>query len=371
MATASRTEYISIDGLPLSTAAWETEDISTLLNGPGTRGSDLVIPTRAGASPRRRTLDARQITIPIVVNGFLDSDGNAHANPRDGLVANIDELKAALSPKYTTQAGTKTLLWVNDTDIYRTAEVHVSPDFQVSAIGPNAARLVVTATIPGGVLRGGGIQRTSILVESGTTQAAASFGPIMGTGEIQDALIYIDGPATWPAPVTALTGNGAPTPGDGTTGDYWIDEDTGDLYGPKSAGNDWPGPLAKRFVFGAPGAGDIGGYTHVIDVSNNDVYGPRTTAAPDSVDIRFSNYTYDSTGAVFLEFIGTIDDRLVIDCGQYSATLGSTAAGGSITTGGTAIWLPMYPGVENQFAFELTTNAADCYVAFETVAVYL
>jgi hypothetical protein len=109
MATATRTEYLKIDDLPLSTAAWETEDIASILDGPGTRGNDRAVPTRSGAVARRRVTEPREISIPLVVNGYYDSDGGAHASAREGLVANIDELKEYLSPRYNTLAGTRTL----------------------------------------------------------------------------------------------------------------------------------------------------------------------------------------------------------------------------------------------------------------------
>lgn len=187
MATATSTEYLEIDGLPLSTAAWSTEDISSLLDGPAVRGQDLVNPSRIGEIARRRTLAARTVVIPLVINGVYNSDGGEHTDPRTGLLANLDELKAKLLPAFLTTAGTKTLRWVRPAGV-RTAEVHVNPAFQLTAVGPTAARVVIEITIPGGVLRDE--TETDLQIEilaSETTKTATVTVP--GNVEVQDVRI--------------------------------------------------------------------------------------------------------------------------------------------------------------------------------------
>jgi hypothetical protein len=369
MATATRSEYIAIDDLPLTTAAWETEDIASIMDGPGTRGNDLSIPTRAGSIARRRTLEPRQISIPLVVNGWYDSDGGAHATAREGLLANLDELKQHLSPKYTTVAGTRTLEWISDEGTYRTAEVHVSPALDVSMVGPNAARVVITATIPGGVLRGGG--QTWAAATLATSTITNSFPiTVSGSGEVQDAEIYIDGPATWPGPYTPLTGSGAPTPGSGSTGDYYLDEDNGDLYGPRESGGDWPGPIEYSISGSAPTDTRIFGPTHHYDVVAEEVYGPRTTANPDADDITIANLTYDSAGGVYVQYPDPIEYSLVIEAGTYSATYDTTDVSGAIINAGNPIWLPLVPGT-NDLQIDLGANSADLVVVVVHRAVWL
>jgi hypothetical protein len=368
MATATRTEYISIDGLPLTTAAWETEDIASILDGPGVRGGDLTIPTRAGSIARRRTLEPRQISIPLVVNGWYDSDGGLHANTREGLLANLDELKTHLAPNYKTLAGTRTLIWTNDDGIYRQAEVHVSPSFDVSMVGPNAARIVISATIPGGVLRAGYDFTSAIKLES-TLNSPMTIS-VSGSGEIQDATLYVSGPATWPGPITPLTGSGAPTPGAGSTGDYYVDEDTNDVYGPRESGGDWPGPISASYSGSAPSDERISGPDYHLDVVAIEVYGPRTLAAPDAVDIKITNLTYDSAGGVYVQYDDVIDDTLIIQAGTYNATIGTTDVSGAIVNAGSPIWLPLVPG-ENELEVDLTTNSADLVVLLSYRSVYL
>lgn len=197
MATPTAAEYLEIDGLALSTAAWSTEDIAGLLDGPSVRGQDLLNPARSGEIARRRTLAARTAVIPLVVNGVYDSDGDEHADPRAGLLANLDELKAKLLPLFTSTAGTRTLRWVRPGSV-RTAQVHVNPAVQTAALGPHAARLVVEITIPGGVLRDE--TATNLQIEILATQTTkTSTITVPGNVEIQDARIELTAASGTPA----------------------------------------------------------------------------------------------------------------------------------------------------------------------------
>ena len=192
MATASFTEYLTIDDVPLSTPAWATEDIAELLSGPETRGRDLLNPARTGELARRRGLASRTVAIPIVVNGYVDSDGVEHADPRAGLIANLDELKAILTPVSSTLTGTRTLQWVNeDSGITREAQVHVSPAIATAAIGPHAVRIVIQMTLPGGVLRDETQTTLSITLTNVQTTKTQTI-TVPGNFEVQDAVIEVD-----------------------------------------------------------------------------------------------------------------------------------------------------------------------------------
>jgi len=378
MATATRTEYISIDGLPLTTAAWETEDIASILDGPATRGNDLTIPTRYGALARRRVFEPREITIPLTVNGWYDSDGGTHADPRAGLLANLDELKKHLAPDYTSLEGTRRLLWEDASgDIYREADVHVSPAIQVASLGPNAARVVITAVIPGGVLRSAyGPRATYEAIASGVTSTTFTVtqGTSNSTGEIQDAVIVFGGEATWPFNALDFVDSGAPDSGIGTTGDWYYDEDAAQVYGPKGAGGDWPGPFDVQFVSGsAPSVNNISreAYTIRFDAGvATSVYGPRTIGNPNAVRLKIENLSYDSTGAVYIDYNQAITGLLTIDCGEYSAVEGATTTSGTVITGGTPLWLPLLPG-SNTLRATLTSNSADASLNIVANQVFL
>lgn len=272
MAIENALEYLAIDNLPLSTAAWDTEDIADLLNGPSVRGNDLVNPSRIGQIARRRTLDARTVTIPIVVNGYYDSNGDLNSDPRLGLISNLDELKKYLTPNFTSLTGTRTLEWVTVDDV-RVAQVHVNPAISVSSIGPHAARVAVSIIIVGGVLRDEVDTTFDILLTNSENTKTETLN-IPGNVEVQDARIEFTGQA----------------------------------------------------------------------------------GLPNADSFKISNLTYDNTGGVYVEYDDTVDDTLNIYAENYSATLGTTAVGGSIVNAGSAIWLPLLPG-NNSIKIDTVNNS--------------
>jgi len=180
------TEYITIDSVPLMTPAWFCDDFAELLNGPGVRGGDITAGSRPGQIARRRTLDARQASLSFVIYGDRDSEGNLNADVRAGLIENIDGLKALLTPNLATLQGTRTLTVVAG-GYTREAQVHVSPDIQVAALGPGAARATVLVTIPEGVFR------DVATVTHTFTGAGSKTLTLNGTGSLLDAVIKVSG----------------------------------------------------------------------------------------------------------------------------------------------------------------------------------
>lgn len=187
MPTATSTEYLTIGGVPLTTLAWTTENISGVIDGPGVRGTDLVNPTRAGEIPRRRILAARTFSVPIVVNGYYDVNDTASVDPRATLLDNLDYLKTLLAPSFISTTGTRTFEWVTP-DWTRTAAVHVNPAVSVQTIGIHAARLVVEVTVPGGVLRDAEETTSQVNINDNQTSVTHSID-VPGNSEVQDARI--------------------------------------------------------------------------------------------------------------------------------------------------------------------------------------
>lgn len=185
--TSTSDESITIDGIPLNTPAWIVTDASDLLNGAPSRGADILIPGRRGTLARRRSMDATEVLLPVVVFGDKSPNGTPYADVRQGLLENLDALKKALRPNYGRTDGTRELVAVIGGQT-RTARVHTSVDFQLTAAGPGAARGVITITIPSGVLRSAGQQ--AILTETGDKTINVG-----GTAEIYDATFTIVGTA--------------------------------------------------------------------------------------------------------------------------------------------------------------------------------
>jgi hypothetical protein len=202
----TRSEYLTIDSLPLSTPAWETLDLSELNDGPGVRGEDYVVPQLRGALPRQRTTDSRTVNIPIVIFGDKSSTGAVHANPREGLLTNINELKTAIRPhRRTIQIGTptRTLTWYRPGGNVFT-QVHISPELSLDYINPTTARAVLTITIPSGIL----ISSTNTTINQYVDNSETFSFNVLGSAEVVNSTINIPGAANSISIYSATTGFG-------------------------------------------------------------------------------------------------------------------------------------------------------------------
>ena len=203
------TEYITIDGVPLSTPAWTTTDLTELLDGPENRGSNLVIPRRPGAIFRAKIRDSKIVNIPIVIFGDRDAENNVHADPRQGLIDNINALKAALfMPSFPSAR----LLTYYRASGNVEATCQTTPKLDISPIGPTTARGVLTIEIPSGVLR----STTNTVINQSIGNDTTFNITVPGAGEVLGVTYNIPGEAnsltltnnttlgvlSYPAPIT-------------------------------------------------------------------------------------------------------------------------------------------------------------------------
>lgn len=351
---ATFTEYIAIDGVPLSSPAWVTEDISSLIDGPDVRGTDLVVPARAGQVARRRVLDARTVNLPIVVYGGVDSAGVEQTDAREGLQSNLDQLKLIFSPVTTTVDGTRLLEWVRPGEV-RSARVHISPAVSMRSLGPTAVRMVASITIPGGVLRGDEDEAQGVLEssEEGQASASATF-TVEGTGEVQDAQFVLEIPESvgWGEPSFAIiSGEGVPDAETGETGDFYFDTvptPVFDMYGPKDEDGTWPGPVTFTYQAEPPTEEDEIETTFVLVGTEGQVqggiFGPFDEPHTGIEGMRVTMLTVDPEGSVYVEIPGSFQETITINAGLYSATAGDTTISGSVVNAGGPIWLQLLPG---------------------------
>lgn len=92
MPTPVLAERLEIDGIPMSTAAWEITDLSPLWDLAEVIGEDGVVPYRRGVVPFRRALAGKRVDLPLTVFGDFDSDGTPAAPGRGQLWTNRGEL---------------------------------------------------------------------------------------------------------------------------------------------------------------------------------------------------------------------------------------------------------------------------------------
>jgi hypothetical protein len=88
------THHLEIDGVPLSTPAWEHLDIQALYSAPQTRGENRVMPGAAGVRALPWRPDQTMRTITLAIFGDMSWDGSTNPDPVAGLWANVAHLQA-------------------------------------------------------------------------------------------------------------------------------------------------------------------------------------------------------------------------------------------------------------------------------------
>jgi hypothetical protein len=154
MPTAIRTEYAELDGLPLSTAAWDTLSLAGLYDSAEVRGDNPTVAYKRGALAFRRITGPKAVTLPLVVYGDFDSDGAPHADPRIGLQDNLDELKQNIAqPRITSLDGTRLLRHHMPDGTVRTTEAQVLGPLGLTELTPTTVNAGLELLLPEGLLR--------------------------------------------------------------------------------------------------------------------------------------------------------------------------------------------------------------------------
>lgn len=146
-------EWLEIDGIPLATPAWIITDLSELMNGPDVRGEDQIIPGAPGVKPLPRHVHVSLRSLPMVIYGGYDWEGNPYSDGHEGVETNLAYLVENLLLPPGTADGTRAAvlhLWNGD---IRTGDVHViSPLRTATELGPAGLRAILELSIPAGYL---------------------------------------------------------------------------------------------------------------------------------------------------------------------------------------------------------------------------
>lgn len=146
----TQSEFLSIGGVPLSTPAWELENLQDLWSGPPTRGVDLVMPGADGQRPYPRKVDAWRVTLNLAIYGDVSWDGTANADARAGLWDAIAHLRANAFDPVATARGTR-LLEMTLPDGTTVAATTTVERFVVgAALTPFAVRATADIIVPEG-----------------------------------------------------------------------------------------------------------------------------------------------------------------------------------------------------------------------------
>lgn len=148
---ALRDEYLVVNGITLCIRAFQITSLAALLDDAPLRGDDRIVPGATGVLPykRRRTVSVR--TLPLFVDGAWDRLDAAVANPRNGLIANLEWLKANLGIALASGDGTVTAVWHRPDGSTKTAAVHVLGLIGVQKTSPATAMTTLDLSIPAGV----------------------------------------------------------------------------------------------------------------------------------------------------------------------------------------------------------------------------
>ena len=132
------THHLEIDGVPLSTPAWEHLDIHLLYGAPTVRGDNRVMPGARGqrALPWRPDLTMR--TLQLAIFGDVSWDGTANPDAVSGLWANIAHLQTFVvdNPLNADSTRTATIKRMGQTDL--TAVIQVRGFEITEEYGPSA-----------------------------------------------------------------------------------------------------------------------------------------------------------------------------------------------------------------------------------------
>lgn len=142
------TQQLTIGTTDLNKPGFSTvRDLLTLLDVE-VRGNDIEIPGIQGVIPKARRIARMDTFLELMIFGFKDSAGSAHADPRRGLFENINYLNNTIMVPASgdgTRAATLTIgasTW--------TADVTLLPPLNARSVTNYMARGVLRLSIPEG-----------------------------------------------------------------------------------------------------------------------------------------------------------------------------------------------------------------------------
>jgi hypothetical protein len=141
----TRSTYLEINSVPLAKPAWRILDLSRL-HGRAARGGDRLMPGAAGVRAHRRYRTIYTTSLPLLVEGRQDREGNVNSDIYAGLDTNIDYLITnVVEPPATA---TVAAVWHRASG-NKSAAIHVE-GFEPEAFGKGWVRFSLDISIPNG-----------------------------------------------------------------------------------------------------------------------------------------------------------------------------------------------------------------------------
>jgi hypothetical protein len=145
--TITRTNYLEVNSVPLSTPAWWIVNLETEIVKRTTRGSNLLLAQATGRRRRRRYLDECVYQFEMRIRGMVKWDGTLHANASDGFIANAEQLTANLG---IASSSAVTATWHRTGSASKTASVDIV-HFECADLGHRDAKAILEIVAPAGL----------------------------------------------------------------------------------------------------------------------------------------------------------------------------------------------------------------------------
>lgn len=146
-------DYLTIDGVPMSTTAWRLKNSFVLWEPADTRGTNALIPGATGVRPRRIRSTETQKTLQLTVWGEENWNGVEYADPERGLWLNLEHFKTNVVAPPDNSTGTRTaVLYVPDAGTGSISGSIQVRKMRLDALNPTTLDIELDITIPGGAL---------------------------------------------------------------------------------------------------------------------------------------------------------------------------------------------------------------------------
>jgi hypothetical protein len=143
--------HLEINGVPLSTPAWEHTNLQAVLGAAAVRGENVIMPGAVGVRAVRRRPTETNHTLELTVFGDRDWEGLPYDDGVMGLIANLEHLKANVVDPLATTNSVRTAVLVLPVGT-RTAAIQVLGFEVTEALSPSCVNASMDITFLRGAL---------------------------------------------------------------------------------------------------------------------------------------------------------------------------------------------------------------------------
>ncbi len=152
---STRFGALTLNGVSMHTAAWDTGNVWVLWTPLGRRGTDVMLPGAPGVLPMPRRLTATTVTLELVIGAAVDHLGAPYDSDAEALEGNVDYLRANVTdpfpPGSDPDTGTITAQLTMPSGAVRSGQVTVE-DLVLGDFTRQGALATLDLTVPLGVL---------------------------------------------------------------------------------------------------------------------------------------------------------------------------------------------------------------------------